>query len=341
MEKKHIDSNEHLQNRTSQISLGLGASALVISLVMSGLYIVDTVTGDTNLRNVLATLGICKPLDLPTPTPTPSTSESATDGTDGTDGNAGTDGTDGAVGPTGPAGTDGNAGTDGTDGTDGNAGTDGTDGAVGPTGPAGPDGTDGVDGAVGPTGPAGPCTYVLDLALIDGNLVPSEDDTYSLGSSLLRWKDLQLGPGTLYIEDQVTGSQVGVTVIDGALLLDGADSLRIGNIRLTPKGIESIASDEDIEIGNLGDTGYVLMARGLKFPDGTIQTTATLEGPEGPEGPRGPAGPEGPAGSVGDYREQKACVQNNHSELIGQMHMGTCDENRKHGTDIVILMKLP
>ena len=308
MEKKHIDSNEHLQNRTSQISLGLGASALVISLVMSGLYIVDTVTGDTNLRNVLATLGICKPLDLPTPTPTPSTSESATDGTDGTDGNAG---------------------------------TDGTDGAVGPTGPAGPDGTDGVDGAVGPTGPAGPCTYVLDLALIDGNLVPSEDDTYSLGSSLLRWKDLQLGPGTLYIEDQVTGSQVGVTVIDGALLLDGADSLRIGNIRLTPKGIESIASDEDIEIGNLGDTGYVLMARGLKFPDGTIQTTATLEGPEGPEGPRGPAGPEGPAGSVGDYREQKACVQNNHSELIGQMHMGTCDENRKHGTDIVILMKLP
>jgi hypothetical protein len=83
------------------------------------------------------------------------------------------------------------------------------------------------------------------------------------------------------------------------------------------------------------------MARGLKFPDGTIQTTATLEGPEGPEGPRGPAGPDGPAGSVGDYREQKACVQNTHSELIGHMHMGTCDENRKQGTDIVILMKLP
>jgi hypothetical protein len=176
------------------------------------------------------------------------------------------------------------------------------------------------------------------LALIDGNLVPSLDNTYSLGSSELRWKDLQLGPGTLYIEDQVTGAQVGVTVIDGALLLDGADSLRIGNIRLTPTGLESIASDEDIAIGNVGDTGYVLMARGLKFPDGTIQTTATLRGPAGPQGPQGP---EGPPGSFGDYREQKACVENNHSELIGVMSMGTCDENRKRGTDIVILMKVP
>jgi hypothetical protein len=190
----------------------------------------------------------------------------------------------------------------------------------------------------GPAGEAAPCSYVLDLALIDGNLVPSQDNTYSLGSSELRWKDLQLGPGTLYIEDQVTGAQVGVTVIDGALLLDGADSLRIGNIRLTPTGLESIASDEDIAIGNVGDTGYVLMARGLKFPDGTIQTTAALRGPAGPQGPQGP---EGPPGSFGDYREQKACVENNHSELIGVMSMGTCDENRKRGTDIVILMKVP
>jgi hypothetical protein len=168
--------------------------------------------------------------------------------------------------------------------------------------------------------------------------VPSLDNTYSLGSSELRWKDLQLGPGTLYIEDQVTGAQVGVTVIDGALLLDGADSLRIGNIRLTPTGLESIASDEDIAIGYVGDTGYVLMARGLKFPDGTIQTTATLRGPAGPQGSQGP---QGPAGSIGDYREQKACVENNHLELVGAMSMGTCEENRKHGTDIIILMKVP
>lgn len=322
MEKKHLDGNAHLQIRTSQISLALGSTALIITLVMSGFYIADTTTGDSNLRNVLASLGICKPLETgepiafpsTTPSPTKSTSPTPSPTVSPTPEESASATPEPTPSPTIPAGKDGAPGKDGADG------------------------SDGAPGVTGPAGAAAPCSYVLDLALIDGNLVPSLDNTYSLGSSELRWKDLQLGPGTLYIEDQVTGAQVGVTVIDGALLLDGADSLRIGNIRLTPTGLESIASDEDIAIGNVGDTGYVLMARGLKFPDGTIQTTATLRGPAGPQGPQGP---EGPPGSFGDYREQKACVENNHSELIGVMSMGTCDENRKRGTDIVILMKVP
>jgi hypothetical protein len=333
MEKKHVDSNAHLQIRTSQISLAVGSTALIITLLMSGFYIADTTTGDSNLRNVLASLGICKPLDetpitfpSPTPTVTKTVTPSATPEASPT---PETSSSPEASAPETPAPTPSPTISAGKDGAPGRDGADGSDGAPG------------VTGLAGSAGPAGECSYVLDLALIDGNLVPSLDNTYSLGSSQLRWKDLQLGPGTLYIEDQVTGSQVGVTVIDGALLLDGADSLRIGNIRLTPKGIESIASDEDIEIGNLGDTGYILMARGLKFPDGTIQTSATLEGPAGPQGPQGPQGIQGPAGSLGDYREQKACVENNHSELIGAMSMGTCDENRKRGTDIIILMKVP
>ena len=260
MEKKHLDGNAHLQMRTSQISLAVGSTALIITLLMSGFYIADTTTGDSNLRNVLASMGLCKPLNqtpitFPSPTPTRTVTPSATPDSSPTPGKDGADGSDGAPGEPGPA---------------------------------------------GAAGPAAPCSYVLDLSLIDGNLVPSADNVYSLGNSSLRWKDLQLGPGTLYIEDQVTGAQVGVTVIDGALLLDGADSLRIGNIRLTPKGIESIASDEDIEIGNLGDTGYILMARGLKFPDGTLQTTATLRGPTGPAGPRGLQGVQG---VPGDPRE--------------------------------------
>ena len=321
MDKKHLDGNAHLQIRSTQISLAIGSTALIITLLMSGFYIADTTTGNSNLRNVLASLGICKPLDetpatlptpsetvteSPTPNPTPSESQSTT-----------------------PTPTDSPAPVLGADGEDGEEGSDGIDGAPGSIGPAGLE------------GPAAPCSYVLDLALIDGNLVPAIDNYYSLGSSDFRWKGLQLGPGTLYIEDPVTGEQVGITVNDGSLLLDGADSLRIGNIRLTAEGLESIDSNEDIRIGNLGDTGYVLMARGLKFPDGTTQTTASLRGPEGPPGVRGPEGPEGPPGSIGDYREQRVCVENNQGRLVGNLMMGTCDENSKRGTDIVLLMKVP
>jgi hypothetical protein len=316
MEKKHVNSNAHLQIRTSQISLAIGSTALVIAVLMSGFYIADTTTGDSNLRNVLASLGICKPLDetsISFTSPTPTVSKTSTPTPSST-----------------PKQTESAA-----DGSDENAGSNGGDDSTRLVGPSGAPGADGLDGEAGPAGQAGPigqCNYVLDLALINGDLVPSLDNTYTLGTQQLRWKDLQLGPGTLYIEDQVTGAQVGVTVIDGALLLDGADSLRIGNIRLTPKGIESIASDEDIEIGNLGDTGYVLMARGLKFPDGSIQTTATVTGPEGPQGP---------PGTVGNYLEKNACVENNQGSLIGTMAMGTCAQNKKNGTDIIILMKVP
>ncbi len=38
---------------------------------------------------------------------------------------------------------------------------------------------------------------------------------------------------------------------------------------------------------------------GVRFPDGTVQTTATLVGPAGPSGHDGPAGATGPAGAAG------------------------------------------
>lgn len=334
--------------------MGLAAGALALTLVMTGFYIADTTSGDTNLRNVLATLGFCKKLDtepFPTAVNQPATQNQSGDaGQDGAEGSAGEDGASGQDGTSGAAGEDGEAGTDGVDGTTGTAGATGSTGsagqpgstgAPGATGATGEKGDTGATGATGAQGPAGPCTYLLDLALIDGNLIPSADNYYTLGNEDFRWKDLQLGPGTLYIEDAVTGVQAGITVSGGALLLDGADSLRIGNIRLTAGGIESILSDQDITIGNIGDTGYVVLARGLKFPDGTLQTTAGGGGAVGPEGPAGPQGPKGDTGSIGSYVEQAACVEGKNGEMIGPIEFGTCLENKKDGTDIIVLMKLP
>jgi len=300
---------------------------------MSGFYIADTTTGDSNLRNVLATLGFCERLDEKpvAPAPKPEVTESVKPGTDGQAGTPGTPGQDGEPGEP---------------GAEGEAGSEGEPGADGSTGPAGAPGSSGSTGA---TGPAGPCTYLLDLSLIDGNLVPSRDNFYTLGSSQFRWKDLQLGPGTLFIEDPETGNQVAITVNDGSLLLDGADSLRIGNIRLTAAGIESILSDQDITIGNLGDTGYVVLARGLKFPDGTIQSTAGGVGATGPQGPEGPQGPQGEPGSIGEFKEEKSCVETPpeettasvRPELMGHILLGTCEQNRVKGTDIVLLLRVP
>ncbi len=148
----------------------------------------------------------------------------------------------------------------------------------------------------------GDCPKLVTFDAMNGDLIPSLDDTFSLGNADFRWKDLQLGPGTLYLQDQVTGDQVAINVIDGALLLDGTDSLRIGNIRLTAKGLESIASGADITIGNFGDEGYALFPTGIKFSDGSTMTSAAdlgVAGTGGARGPRGLTGAQGVPGATG------------------------------------------
>jgi hypothetical protein len=73
--------------------------------------------------------------------------------------------------------------------------------------------------------------------LVTADLTPIKDDTYNLGTSTLRWKSVQLGPGTLFMQDQLTGKQVALTVYKGALQIGGATSVRVGATQLTSEGI--------------------------------------------------------------------------------------------------------
>jgi len=51
----------------------------------------------------------------------------------------------------------------------------------------------------------------------------------------------------------------------------------------------------DVTIGE----NFKINQGGIEFEDGSVQNTATLQGPEGPEGPQGPTGPQGPVGPAG------------------------------------------
>jgi len=45
---------------------------------------------------------------------------------------------------------------------------------------------------------------------------------------------------------------------------------------------------------------------GIKFPDGTTQSTAQVQGPAGPQGPTGATGPQGPVGATGTCRGHRS-----------------------------------
>jgi hypothetical protein len=216
-------------------------------------------------------------------------------------------------------------------------------------------GETGEQGATGATGALGACQAPMNLQSLKASLVPAKDNTYSLGTSKLRWKDIQVGPGTIYLEDKKTGLQVGLTVEGGTLLLDKVENLRLGNIRITKDGIESLIPGQDIRIGNITDRGYLSVANGIKFPDGSIFTTKPSDGVNGanganggggatgpagatgPQGPIGATGPQGPAGSgIPDgYIEQSFC-----SDVRTQViTFGRCIDS---GTNLIWLMsKIP
>ena len=142
---------------------------------------------------------------------------------------------------------------------------------------------------------------------VNSNLIPGQDNLYTLGTIGKRWKNLQLGPGTLYITDQTTGQQAGLSVNNGKLLIDNVEGIRTGNLFLTdivtnvPTQLQVSAGTlllngiQGIRTGNVNfvdsQTGYqatmnvvnqvltfsnvnTVKTSNVAFTDGTSQTTA-------------------------------------------------------------------
>jgi hypothetical protein len=128
-------------------------------------------------------------------------------------------------------------------------------------------------------------TTVTPIATIDSNgIYPSADNVYYLGSASKRWKGLNLGPGTLYITDQTLNTQVGLSVNNGVLLVNGANQLQVGQLKFIDNTIESTTGSTDIQIGLLTSTANLVLNRNavigsgksLIFADTTVQTTAGI-----------------------------------------------------------------
>ena len=104
-------------------------------------------------------------------------------------------------------------------------------------------------------------TTLLNTTGISGNIIPSEDNTYSFGSTEYRWKSLHIGPGTLYITDQTLGTNAEITVDNGVLLVNGANQLQVGQLKFIDNTIESTTDSIDIQIGLTTSTANIVLNR--------------------------------------------------------------------------------
>jgi hypothetical protein len=114
------------------------------------------------------------------------------------------------------------------------------------------------------------------------SLIPAVDNTYDLGNVDFRWKSIHVGEGTVFITDTVLGTNAGLTVTNGVLLINGANQLQVGQLKFVDNTIQSTTDNIDIQIGTTGSTANLVLNRNVKlasgksltFGDNTVQTTA-------------------------------------------------------------------
>jgi hypothetical protein len=94
------------------------------------------------------------------------------------------------------------------------------------------------------------------------DIIPTEDNTFALGSTGLRWKSLYIGPGSLYLQDtNIPGLNAELTMTDGVLQVNGADQLQVGNLKFVGNSIESTEASIDITLGRTGAIGNFIINR--------------------------------------------------------------------------------
>jgi hypothetical protein len=195
-------------------------------------------------------------------------------------------------------------------------------GATGPTGP---------QGIVGPTGPAGgggtadtgnitfsdttistvsPDSITIDTeenlnivasnTVVSGNIIPSDTDTYELGSIDKQWKSLYVSSNTIYID----GVPLSITP-GGIIEVDGAPLVPAAVTPTQPTGVTgTIWWDTDSQTSYVYDgTDWVFLSPPAG-PTGPTGADSTIPGPTGAQGEIGPTGAAstvtGPTGAQGD-----------------------------------------
>jgi hypothetical protein len=111
-------------------------------------------------------------------------------------------------------------------------------------------------------------------SLFNADLLPGEDNTYALGTSVLRWKSIHIGPGSLYLHDTVSGLSVELTIDAGILKINGSNQLQVGQLKFVDNTIESSTGNTAIQIGAISSSASLVLNRNTSLAIGKTLTVS-------------------------------------------------------------------
>jgi len=101
------------------------------------------------------------------------------------------------------------------------------------------------------------------------NVVPLVNAQNKLGLATRRWKEVWVGSGSIYMQDETLGIDLRMTARDGDFVVDGAAGMQVGEFTLKDNQIKIKDPNRDIVIGTTQATGKVVFNR-------PIQVNSTL-----------------------------------------------------------------
>jgi len=107
------------------------------------------------------------------------------------------------------------------------------------------------------TGPGG---YIVPHS----DIIPYTTNTWSLGSPARRFKEIWLGSGTIYVQDETLGNDQAIGARDGNLYIAGGAGLEVGQFTLRDNMIKISDPTIDILIGSTVATGNVIFNRPIR-----------------------------------------------------------------------------
>ena len=118
-----------------------------------------------------------------------------------------------------------------------------------------------------------------------GNIIPTQDNAYFLGNATNRWANIWVGPGTIYITDSNTSSNLTaeLTVLNGVLQINGSNQLQVGQLKFVDNTIESTTPNIDIQIGLTSSAANLVLNRNTVSPanmyiDGLVYSATGFSG---------------------------------------------------------------
>ena len=108
------------------------------------------------------------------------------------------------------------------------------------------------------------------------NVVPVSDETYFLGSPVLRWQGVYVGKGGLTMADNTTNVNVPISVNNGTLYLNSVQNIAVGNLVITDTTLTTATSATNINVGAISDTGDLVIGRTTQILTQNLSQSAAL-----------------------------------------------------------------